>query len=155
MDDLITSTSLVPARPGYRYVNALALLLDIGRLFTPRPWPGGGPPPGEPGACYVESVLWASDSPDGLAYVEGVTWTGLYALEHAWCGGQDGIVLDPTWDRPGLAYLGLPVRADVASRLMWEHRDPLLAYGTVCTEWLRDGVPGELLVDVGRRIPAE
>ncbi|MEU7095941.1 hypothetical protein [Kitasatospora aureofaciens] len=141
--------------PGHRYVNALGLLLDVGRLFIPRPWPGGGPPPGEPGRCYVESVSWAWGSPDGLAYVEGVTWTGLYPLEHAWCGSADGLVLDPTWPDPGAAYLGLPVRADAASALMGEHGEPLLAYGAVCREWLRTGVPGELLVDVGRRIPAE
>ncbi|MFD8705879.1 hypothetical protein ACFV1W_25290 [Kitasatospora sp. NPDC059648] len=154
MHDLRGTSSLMPTRPGHRYVNVLGLLADVGRLFTPRPWPGGGPPPGKPGACYVDSVLWASESPDGLAYVEGVTWTGLYPLEHAWCADRDGTVLDPTWERPGLAYLGLPVRADAAARLMWENRGPLLAYGTaLCADWLRNGVPGELLVDVGRQIP--
>ncbi|MFF2751146.1 hypothetical protein ACFVVA_37120 [Kitasatospora sp. NPDC058048] len=43
MDDLLGSTSLLPARPGHRYVNALALLLDVGRLFTPAPVFGSAP----------------------------------------------------------------------------------------------------------------
>ncbi|MFE7194489.1 hypothetical protein [Kitasatospora sp. NPDC057541] len=151
----VAVTLLGDPPPGYQYVNVLGLLLDVGRLFTPRPWPDGGTPPGEPGKCYTESVAWAWGSPDGLAYVEGVAWTGRFPLEHGWCSSADGLVLDPTWPVPAAAYLGLPVRADAAAALMSEHGDRLLGYGTVCLDWLRTGVPGELLVDVGRQIPAE
>ncbi|TDT93294.1 hypothetical protein EDD99_8103 [Streptomyces sp. 846.5] len=141
--------------PGWRYASVYALLLDVGRLFTPRTWPDGGPPPGETGRCYTESASWAWGSPDGLAYVEGFAWTGLYPMEHAWCADRDGFGLDPTWSDPASAYLGLPVLAAAAVELMGRHREPLLAHGTVCRDWMEHGVPGELLADVGRPVPAQ
>jgi len=154
--DLITDLRMMEStrepRPGYRYASAFGLLLDVGRLFTPRPWPGG-PPPGELGACYTESVLWATESADGLAYVEGVAWQGLYPEEHAWCADTSGMVLDPTWPDLGTAYLGLPVEPSIALDLMRRHRDALLTYGPVTADWLRYGVPHEILVDIGRPVP--
>lgn len=153
ISDMRNFVMLEPARPGWRYPSVFSLLLDVGRLFTPRPWPTGEPP-GEPGRCYVDSASWAWGSPDGLAYVEGVAWTGLFPMEHAWCADGLGVVHDPTWREPATAYLGLPVDARAASDLMGRHLEPLLAHGAVCRDWLRTGVPGELLVDCGRPVPA-
>ena len=139
---------------GFRYANVLGLLLDVGRLFTPQPWPGG-PPPGRPGNCYIDSVLWAAESADGLAYVEGVVWWRFYPTEHAWCAGSSGVVLDPTWSDPGAAYLGLPVHpaaaVDMMRRLGGKHA--LLTYGPVTLDWPQHGVPDEILIDIGRPVP--
>jgi hypothetical protein len=147
-------------RPGWRYARLDNLLLDLGRLFTAAPWPGGGGPPGELGRCFVESVSWAWASDGELAYVEG--WASdavdFDYTAHAWCAGADDLARDTTWPRPGLAYLGLPVRADAAKDLMLATCGPLLhgSHGLIselAERWLREGVPEGLLVDVGRRVP--
>jgi len=137
---------------GYRYASVYALLLDVGRLFTPARWPSG-PPPGEPGKCYIEAASWAWGATDAPAYVEGMAWTGLFPIEHAWCSTRSGTVLDPTWEEPGSAYLGLPVKPTVAVDLMRRHGDALLTHGPVTREWMRDGVPPDILMDVGRPVP--
>ncbi|MGW2255142.1 hypothetical protein ACWCXH_33895 [Kitasatospora sp. NPDC001660] len=153
VDDMRGMASFASPRPGWRYGSVYALLLDVGRLFTPTPWPHPDGIPGEPGRCYVDSVSWAWGSPDTLAYVEGMAWTGMFPMEHAWCGDPHGRALDPTWRETAAAYLGLPVDPRTASDLMGHHREPLLAHGAVCREWLQHGVPGELLVDCGRPVP--
>lgn len=146
--------------PGWAYATLDTMLLDVGRLFTPAPWPGGGNPPGEPGRCFVESASWAWASAGELAYVEG--WASdaddFDYTAHAWCAGADGAARDTTWPRPGLAYLGLPVRAEAATDLMLANVGPLLhgrdgMISDLAERWMREGVPGELLVDVGRRVP--
>jgi hypothetical protein len=144
-------------RPGWVHGSVAALLLTRGRLCTPAPWPDGGTPPGEPGKCYIEAVSWAAASEGELAYVEGFGWDLAWPVEHAWCAGVDGNARDLTWPRPGLAYLGLPVRAEEAVRLMSEHGPLLHGNGfasDLAVRWCREGVPAELLVDVGRPVPA-
>lgn len=114
-----------------------------------------GTPPGEPGRCYVETVSWAWASEGELVYVEGLAWDLAYPVEHAWCATADGTARDLTWPRPGLAYLGIPVHAEAAARIMSERRGPLLyaveGLGSeLAVEWAREGIPAELLADVGR-----
>ncbi|MFF2751129.1 hypothetical protein ACFVVA_37035 [Kitasatospora sp. NPDC058048] len=139
-------------RNGWRYGSALELLLDVGRLFRPTPW-HSGELQGDAGRCYIESVSRACAG-DGLAYVEGLAWDGLKPRRHAWCGDAAGAAIDPTWRDPGTAYLGLPVDARTASDLMGHQGGPLLHDGMpLLGEWLRHGVPGELLVDCGRPVP--
>ncbi|MFE6166160.1 hypothetical protein ACFQ7F_45535 [Streptomyces sp. NPDC056486] len=146
-------------RSGWVHPGLSALLLAHGRLFTPAPWPDGGDPPGEPGRCYIESVSWAWATGGELAYVEGWAWDTAWPVEHAWCAGAGGAARDLTWRRPGRAYLGIPVRAQDAARLMGEQSGPLLhgagglASDLVVT-WCREGFPAELLADVGRPLPA-
>ncbi|MFC9233617.1 hypothetical protein ACFTZI_32460 [Streptomyces decoyicus] len=148
-------------RDGWVYATLDALLLDKGRLFRPSPWPDGGDPPGEPGRCFVESVSWAWAAAAGdLAYVEGYALApgDVFAEPHAWCAAVDGAARDVTWRRPGTAYLGLPVRAEVAKDLMAEQFGPLLhgAEGLIsplAERWMRTGVPEDLLVPVGRPVP--
>jgi len=160
IDGLRQRASRAGRRDGWVYATLDSLLLDVGRLFVPAPWPGGGSPPGELGRCFAESVSWAWASDGELAYVEG--WAAdamdIDRIAHAWCAGPDGKALDTTWPRPGLAYLGLPVRAEAAKDLMLEHLGPLLhgrdgIISDLGEIWLRDGVPAELLMDVGRPIP--
>ncbi|MFD9150948.1 hypothetical protein ACWHAO_27995 [Streptomyces albidoflavus] len=145
-------------RPGWVHSSLSALLLAHGRLFTPAPWPDGGNPPGEPGKCYTESVSWAWASGGELAYVEGWAWDLAWPVEHAWCAGADGNARDLTWPRPGRAYLGLPVRAEEAVRIMNERLGPVLHGNGLASDlavtWCREGVPAELLADVGRPVPA-
>lgn len=84
-------------------------------------------------------------------------------VAHAWLSDVEGRALDPTWRPPGTAYVGLPVRGDVAADLMDERGFPLLhgpdgLVAAHAVEWLRDGVPAGVLADVGRdvtpRLPA-
>ncbi|MFJ3673626.1 hypothetical protein ACIPSE_45015 [Streptomyces sp. NPDC090106] len=159
VDHLRVDAQMRGLLPGFRHAGLSGLLLAYGRLFDPAPWPGGGTPPGEPGRCYTEAVSWAWASEGELAYVEGMAWDLVYPVEHAWCSTPEGAVRDLTWPRPGRAYLGIPVRAEAATQIMAE-RGPLLyaAEGmgsTLAMEWARDGIPAELLVDVGRPIPTD
>lgn len=157
VDWLRGNAALRGARPGWVHSCLASLLLAHGRLFTPSPWPGGGPPPGEPGKCFIESVSWASASGGELAYVEGWAWDIAFPVEHAWCADPDGVVRDLTWPRPGGAYLGVPVAAKTALALMGEHGGPLMhnngLVGPVAQSWMRTGLPAGLLVDAGRPLP--
>ncbi|MFB7031007.1 MULTISPECIES: hypothetical protein [unclassified Streptomyces] len=148
-----------PPRDGWAYSSPSALLLAHGRLFTPARWPGGAIP-GEPGQCFIESMIYAQGSGDALAYVEG--WaldpdnTG-ETIAHAWCAGPGGLLLDPTWKAPGAAYVGLPVVPSVAAGLMSDCGGPLLHSASglvspVTERWMREGIPEGVLVDVGRPI---
>jgi hypothetical protein len=147
-------------RDGWAHGSLPGLVLARGRLFTPAPWPDGDPP-GEPGRCYIESVSWARASGGTYAYVEGWALDPFqpFPVAHAWCAGSDGVALDPTWHAPGVAYLGVPVRADMAADVMARHVGPLLhgrdgmvsAHGQ---EWMRADVPTAFLVDIGRKVPA-
>ncbi|GGK30961.1 hypothetical protein GCM10011583_73520 [Streptomyces camponoticapitis] len=86
-------------------------------------------------------------------------------MAHAWLSDAEGRALDPTWWPPGTAYVGLPVRGDVAAALMDERGFALLhghgpdgLVAAHAVEWLWDGVPADVLTDVGRdltpRLPA-
>ncbi|WP_329492576.1 hypothetical protein OG618_37940 (plasmid) [Kitasatospora sp. NBC_01246] len=143
-----------PPEPGWRYGSMARLLLDVGRLFTPAPWPGGSAP-GSPGACYSESAILAEA--EGWAYVEGFGWDRRwFETEHAWCAAPgQADALDPTWTPPADAYLGVPLDPRAAANLMHRHQRPLLSAEPVALEWLQDGVPEGLLVDCGRPVPAE
>ncbi|MFI1569064.1 hypothetical protein ACH4ZX_39670 [Streptomyces sp. NPDC020490] len=161
VDQLRRDVQMRGELPGFRHAGGVAgLLLTYGRLFTPAPWPDGGDPPGDPGRCYTESVSWAWASEGELVYVEGMAWDLAFPMEHAWCGTADGTARDLTWRRPGRAYLGIPVHAEEATRIMGAQGSPLLysAEGhasRLAIEWARDGIPAELLADVGRPVPAD
>ncbi|MFF2374865.1 hypothetical protein ACFVUW_10830 [Streptomyces xiamenensis] len=146
---------------GWVYSTLDALLLDVGRLFTPAPWPSDdGAPPGDLGALLCGFALPGSGLRGALAYVEGwaADWADFDHIAHAWCADPEGHALDPAWPRPGMAYLGLSVRAEPARALMAERFGPLLhgADGSIsplAEQWMREGVPGDILADVGRHVP--
>jgi hypothetical protein len=97
--------AMFPSKPGWCHNSVQALVLGHGRWFWPAPLPVGRTR-GSPGRCFANATRHAAGH--DLAYVEGfaLTTTGL-ALQHAWCARRDGTVEDPTWDRGGLAYLGI------------------------------------------------
>ncbi|SEC15455.1 hypothetical protein SAMN05216489_00022 [Streptomyces sp. 3213] len=144
--------------PDWTHAGVAGLLLEHGRLFAPAEHPGSDETPGRPGQCYLESITCARASVPELAYVEGWAWGVGWPAEHAWCAGPDGVALDRTWRRPGAAYLGLPVRAEEAARIMRRQGETLLVRpdghaSEQAMQWIRQGIRQDLLVDVGRPVP--
>ncbi|MCP2323646.1 hypothetical protein HDA40_002153 [Hamadaea flava] len=142
-----------PATAGWKYRSFPELVLAEGRLFTPSPtqavpveWRAA------PSTCYVSATLWATQSE--IAYVEGWASTDLlyFGTEHAWCAKPgESAALDPTWDEPGQAYLG------VAFHPTWRRRYAVPSLFTVEHEvgrnLLQHGLPDEARIDVGQPLP--
>ncbi|MFK4123207.1 hypothetical protein [Streptomyces longwoodensis] len=123
------------------------LLLALGRRHTPAPRPKGltGMPER---LCYSNAAQYARNHHDqGLLYAEGFARTLDVYLPHAWTGRPDGTVIDPTWDEPGRAYVGIAV-ADPA---LWPYDGGgiLQDFGRLMP-LLRDGFPPSALADPGR-----
>lgn len=130
------------------YTSMWALVLDAGRLHTWAPYPGNLAP-GEAGRCYRDAARLSASETD-LLYAEGWAWSGLGAERHAWCVRPDGSVVDPTWT-DATAYLGVTIPRPTL--------DVLAPHGQLLgpspgEDWLRDGVPAGVLVDVGRPVAA-
>jgi hypothetical protein len=111
--------------------------------------PGRAPVMGEPKQCYMNAAKMALDD-DVLSYVEGYAIVSPVPIPvaHAWCVGEDGLVVDPTWDEgvlPGAReYFGVTIRRDyLAATLVrrgvwgviddWEGGWPMLS--AVPAEW--------------------
>jgi hypothetical protein len=70
-------------------------------------------------ACFENSADFARRP--GLIYVEGfalVAVPGLVGFEHAWCVDASGHIHEVTWDRPGLAYFGVPLAFEYVAQRM-------------------------------------
>jgi len=138
-------------RPDWRYRSVAALLLDVGRLFTTAARPTGREH-GQQGNCYADCALLAGEAP-GLVYAEGLAWFGRHPVEHAWCVDTgNGSVLDPAGPQLAAVYVGVPIVGQAAGQLMADLPGPFTGDGLLLGAWLRHGVPGELLVDVGRPV---
>jgi hypothetical protein len=66
----------------------------------------------EPNHCFTNCIQLAFIEPQ-LTYVEGLAIlpNPAFDMEHAWCVDAEGRVVDPTWEEPGLAYVGVPFLA--------------------------------------------
>ncbi|OXM44805.1 hypothetical protein [Amycolatopsis alba] len=70
---------------------------------------------------------------------------------HAWCAHPDGTAEDPTWNDPGLAYLGIAftpeylaefeARRGTVTVLFDQHLDDM--------RFLREGLPQAAIADIG------
>ncbi|MFE4527050.1 hypothetical protein ACFRMO_07610 [Streptomyces anulatus] len=138
-------------RVEWAYGSLAELLLERGRLFVPAELPTTVKrlPPRQ---CYANAFAMASVRSD-LVYAEGYAVCDLgdgdlLHFQHAWCVALDGTVVDPTWDTPGLAYLGLPLGPRVGP--------PAFGPGLIheisdLVPVLEAGLPADVLVDVGRQ----
>ena len=52
--------------------------------------------------------LFTAEPRVGVFYAEGLAWATGAAWHHAWVCSDDGEALDPTWDEPGVRYVGQP-----------------------------------------------
>jgi hypothetical protein len=145
-------------REAWRYDSFAELVLDLGRVFIPAPFPDDQQR-GYPGQCFRNAARYA-DVTD-LTYVEGVVLTQQlpFGFDHAWTAAGDGRAVDPSLpDRMAVAYIGVPVtpvfrKAQQAARNV----DAVFAQApggwTENDEVLRTGVPAEALVDTGGPLP--
>lgn len=66
-----------------------------------------------PQQCYKNATIVSQA--EGLIYVEGfaVAFDNLHIpFEHAWVCSPSGAVFDPTWEKNGIEYVGIPFRHD-------------------------------------------
>ncbi|YCK38259.1 hypothetical protein ACNF49_30675 [Actinomadura sp. ATCC 39365] len=151
-----------PQRDGWRFASLAELLLSHGRRFTP----ASRPPAfvaGPPGTCFATASRWA-DEHEGLLYVEGmvVAQRVPVAFDHAWCvrAEADDQVIDPTLpDGMGVAYLGVALTDGYRCAQQARRGVDAVITGVGInladnTEVLRDGLPGDAWVSVGRPLPA-
>ena len=62
-----------------------------------------------PKRCFENASRLAESDAD-LTYVEGLAWTTAgWPTQHAWVQTTDGVVIDPTWQTRGKAYIGIPI----------------------------------------------
>lgn len=144
------SAPRVGRRAAWAYGSLAELLLERGRLFAAAELPFGERrlPPRQ---CYANAFAMASVRAD-LVYAEGyavcdVGDGALLHFQHAWCVDPDGVVVDPTWDTPGEAYLGLPLGPRVGPPA---HGPGLIHEVGDLVDVLMHGLPADALVDVGR-----
>jgi hypothetical protein len=141
-----------PEAQDWRYSSVADLIMDWGRLFTPSERPVAER--GELGKCYRNASEHADRHASGV-YVEGLAMTANtfgIQFEHAWCAHQD-IAVDPTWT-DGVAYLGVPFTADFRLDRQLQTGQWALLWTNGVQDLLRDGIPDDGLVDVGRPLPS-
>lgn len=94
----------------WKYAGIEDLILGYGLEMSAIPLPANIRP-GRQKTCY-HTCQQLSFSRKGLTYVEGYALCSevSFAVEHAWLINTNGEVIDPTWNPPGLAYLGIPLK---------------------------------------------
>lgn len=95
---------------GWKYAGVEDIVLSYGVEMSAIPLPVNVPP-GRQKTCY-HTCQSISFSRKDLTYVEGYALSAEvpFAAEHAWLINTNGEVIDPTWNPPGLAYLGIPLK---------------------------------------------
>jgi len=98
-----------PCKPHcWFYYGFYDFVLREGRFFTPRPRPADS----RQGAAeepFLNSLMNAAAQQ--LEYVEGYAVQESLSIPvlHAWNSDSQGLVIDTTWDPPGVAYLGVVI----------------------------------------------
>jgi hypothetical protein len=103
--DLIRKFS---SKPAYLESGFEELVLDCGTVMEAKPMPPTLKR-GLPKSCYWNSqqLMFKRKS---LTYVEGYALAEdvPMAVAHAWLLTPEGYAIDPTWETPGICYLGVP-----------------------------------------------
>lgn len=130
LQDRVTLLKEIRPNQGWKYLGFEELLLDCGTVMQAQSMPKDIKR-GLPRSCYYNSQKLAFKQNnftyvEGYAVAEGVS----IPLVHAWLMTPDGYAIDPTWDTPGIAYLGIPfdtgwVKSILAARKQQGREDDL------------------------------
>jgi len=112
LQDRVTLLQKIRPNQGWKYASYEELILDCGIVMEAKPLPKDIKR-GLPRSCYYNSQKLVFRKSD-LIYVEGYALAEdvSIALPHAWLMTPQGYAIDPTWDEPGVAYLGIPFSTD-------------------------------------------
>ena len=96
------------SKPNCQYAGFEELVLDCGTTMEAKPLPKNIKR-GLPKCCYWNSQQLAFKR-KSLTYVEGYALAEdvPMAVAHAWVLTPEGHAIDPTWESPGICYLGVP-----------------------------------------------
>jgi hypothetical protein len=104
----------------YHYFGVGDFLMQHGVWHEPRPLPPNIRP-SAPRQCFSNSFIYGKRH--GLRYVEGYAVPDLGAcmlpVHHGWNLDRDGHLIDSTWDKQGLAYLGVEFSLGRAENAIW------------------------------------
>lgn len=120
----------------FKYGSYYELILREGKQYASpkraRPY-GSGIRKRKDRECYNNSVEVSVQY--DLTYVEGIAYRpGLIPVEHAWCVDADDNVIDPTWSKPGSAYIGVPMDTEA----VWARVVEQKYYGIFASDWVND-----------------
>lgn len=89
-----------------KYSSFYELVLELGQEMKPTRTPKELI--GQPKNCYYNSLRLAFKNPQ-LTYCEGYTFANKipFPLAHAWLLNKSGRVIEPTWEEPAQAYIGI------------------------------------------------
>ncbi|MEA5536791.1 hypothetical protein [Crocosphaera sp. XPORK-15E] len=106
----------------YKYKTFYELVLEIGQEMKPTTTPKELM--GQPKNCYYNCQLIAFEHPD-LTYCEGFTLSNNmpFPLAHAWLLDHSGMVIEPTWEEPAQAYIGIPFSIAFVKSILKERED--------------------------------
>jgi hypothetical protein len=106
LNQQVDSTPAIYRKPDFKYWRFEQLVLDCGREMQPDE--NSSSERGRTKSCYWNCQQLVSKQPE-LIYCEGfaVSQNVGFPLSHAWLLNSAGKVLEPTWEFPGEAYLGV------------------------------------------------
>lgn len=103
-------------------------ILDHGAIFISAP-DSQQPERGKPHECFYNSFMTARG--DTLIYCEGwavpsFDFSPGFPVLHGWLLNVNGQVLETTWERPGIIYIGIPFRRPWHFAASHQHRTPVV-----------------------------
>jgi hypothetical protein len=137
-------------KPDWTYSNFEELILTCGRAMTSAPFPPKLKQ-GFPKSCYYNAQQLAFKR-KSLTYVEGyaMSYGVTIPIAHGWLLNERGEAIDPTWDEPGVAYLGIPLKTVWVKAFLKDrnNKDNLSIFeGNYLEKFslLKNGIPQEAL----------
>jgi hypothetical protein len=110
------------SKPDCQYAGFEELVLDCGTTMEAKPLPKNIKR-GLPKSCYWNSQQLAFKR-KSLTYVEGYVLAQdiSFPVAHAWVLTPEGYAIDPTWEAPGICYLGVPFSTKWLKSLLAERK---------------------------------
>lgn len=139
----------IHSNPDWKYGGFEELVLDCGALMKAKPLPQNIKH-SSPKQCYWNCQKMAFKRRN-LTYVEGYAIAPQVSIPvaHAWLLTFEGDVIDPTWNPPGIIYIGVPLSTNWVKSFLELRRqnnkvDDLSIFGGNYLEnysLLKDGLP--------------